>query len=114
MKKSISYTIALLGFLSAANFAFAEMVTFGGTLFLDRSYIIGRLYIGKDNNIAVKIYAGHGLSDFEANFICIDKWQEEKVIKATRGIADYINGNKDIDPFKMLSQAGLSGCKSGE
>lgn len=114
MKKSISYTIALLWFLSAANFTFAEMVTFGGTLFLDRSSIVGRLYIGKDNNIAVKIRAGHGLSDFEANFICTDKWQEEKVIKATRSIADYINNNTDIDPFKMLSQAGLSGCRSGE
>jgi len=114
MKKWISYAVVLLWFLSAANFAFAEMVTFGGTLFVDRSSIVGRLYVGKENNIAVKIHAGHGLSDFEANFICTDKWQDEKVIKTTRSIADYINENKDIDPFKMLSQAGLSGCKSGE
>ena len=111
--KATLLPVALLVLVIAANFAFAEMITFGGTLFLDRSSIVGRLYIGKDNHIAVKIYAGHGLSDFEANFICTDKWQEEKVIKSTRSIADYINTNNDIDPFKMLSHAGLSGCKPG-
>lgn len=114
MKRSIAYTLVLLWVLIAANFAFAEMITFGGTLFVDRSSIVGRLYIGKDNNIAVKIYAGHGLSEFGANFICSDKWNEEKVIKATRNIADYINNNKEINPFKMLSNAGLAGCKSAE
>ncbi len=100
----------------AVHFVSAEMITFGGTLFVDRSSIVGRLFMGKDNNITVRIYAGHGLSDFEAIFYCQDKWQEEKVIKVTRSIADYINNNnnKDIDPFKMLSHAGLSGCKPGQ
>ena len=108
------FTIVLLSLVIAAPFALAEMITFAGTLFVDRSSIVGRLYKGKDDNIAVKIYAGHGLSDFESNFNCTDKWQEEKVIKATRSIADYINDNKDIDPFKMLSHAGLSGCKPSQ
>ncbi len=107
-------SVVLLWPVIAASFAFAEMITFGGTLFVDRSSIVGRLYIGKDNHIAVKIYVGHGLSEFEANFICTEKWHEEKVIKSTRSIADYINGNNDIDPFKMLTHAGLSGCKPGQ
>jgi len=114
MKKSILYPVVIMGLVVCADFAFAEMVTFGGTLFVDRSSIVGRLYIGKDNNIAVKIYAGHGLNEFGANFICSDKWNEDKVIRATRSIADYINSNNDINPFKMLSHVGLSGCKSGE
>ena len=112
--KSTIFTIILLWFLILSNFAFAEMVTFGGSIFLDRSAIVGRLYIAKDNNIGVKIFAGHGLSDFSANFICSDKWNDEKVSKATRSISDYINNNSDINPFKMLSNAGLSGCKLGE
>ncbi len=110
----MAYALILLWLLFTANLALAEIVTFGGSLFVDRSSIVGRLYIGKDNHIAVKINAGHGLSDFEANFTCADKWEEEKVIKATRSIADYINNNKDIDPFKMLSHAGLSGCRPGK
>jgi len=56
---------------------------------VDRSSIVGRLYIGKDNNIAIKVYAGHRLSEFGATFICSDKWNEEKVIKSTRSFADY-------------------------
>jgi len=110
----MAYALTLLWLLITANFALGEMVTFGGTLFVDPSSIIGRLYIGKDKNIAVKIHVGHGLSDFESNFICTDKWQEQKVIKTTRSIADYINNNKTIGPFKMLSYAGLSGCKHGQ
>ena len=115
-KKSLTTlsTVTPLLLVIAAHFAFAEMVTFGGTLFVDRSSIIGRLYKGKDENIAVKIYAGHGLSDFESTFSCTDKWQEEKVIRATRSIADYINSKREIDPFKMLSHAGLAGCKPGQ
>ena len=108
------FIVILLWLLMAADSAFAEMITFGGTLFADRSNIFGRLYLGKDHHIAVKIYIGHGLGEFEANLTCTDKWHEEKVIKATRSIADYINKNNDIDPFKMLSSAGLSGCKPGE
>jgi len=114
MKKWTSHALVFLGCLVIPHLAFAEMITFGGTLFADRSSIIGRLYMGKENYIAVKIYAGHGLSDFEVNLICTDKWHEEKVIKATRSIADYINKNNDINPFKMLSNAGLSGCKPAQ
>jgi len=42
---------------------------------------------------------------------CEDKWDWEKVGKASNAIATYINKNNDIELIKMLKGAGLSNCK---
>lgn len=116
MQKMIVYTgVFLLSFIIADS-VLAEMVTFSGRWIVDRSNITSVLSPVREtpsskDKIRVIIHVVPGISGWEFRFSCEDNWDFEKVKSASKSIANYINKNNDIDPFKMLSDAGLSGCK---
>ena len=102
----------LLLLFTVADSVFADMVTLGGMWIIDRSNILCRLYTEKpDYKILVMINLGFTINSPKLTISCDDKFEQGKVEKASKSIANYINKNDDIDPLKMLSNAGLSNCK---
>jgi len=113
--------IASFLLLIDTNITNAEIVTFGKRFFADRSTIRGELYTTSKElgeTIGVNVALGEPkvvtisgvVTSFVLQFRCKDKWNWEKAEKAANSIAQHINKNNNIDPLKMLSEAGLSGC----
>jgi len=95
----------LLTFLISSP-SYAEIVVFAKKYFVDRTLINGELQKYKGSKVQVNIYIGN----FVMTFRCDSKWNLEQVARASNSIRNYINRNDDIDPLKMLADAGLSGC----
>jgi len=115
MKKKILYAAVFLMSFAIADSALSEMVTFGGIFVIDRSHIYIKLIqirekTSDEGKIQVNIILGM-MGEAGWALRCEDKWDYEKVKKASNSIATYINKNNDIEILKMLSNAGLSGCK---
>ena len=90
--------------------SYADTVTIGKRYFADRSIIMGSLY-SSGGKIQVEICIASGLREWYLEFSTEDKWDWKKVENASKAIRKYINKNDDIDPFKMLTKAGLTGVK---
>jgi hypothetical protein len=96
--------------LIIANCAFAETVVFARRYVVDRSNIIVD-FNAVQEKIHVSLAFASGMAAVEIKFSSEDKWDWEKVHNASKAVARYINKNSDIDPFKMLTEAGLTGLK---
>lgn len=112
MKKVMMFAISAFMFF-VANPIFSDTVTFAKRYFVDRASIVGEIYSSGDNKgdkIQIRMVIG-GPFGLKIKFSCEDKWDWGKVARASKSIRKYINEKDDINPIKMLSEAGLSGCK---
>jgi len=107
MKKYILLCATLLLTFQISNPSYAEIVVFAKRYFVDRTLINGELQKYTGSKVQVNIYIGKSVMMFR----CDSKWNLEQVARASNRIRNYINQNDDIDPLKMLAEAGLLGCK---
>ena len=85
----------------------AETVKLSDEYFGDRSMISGTVF-SNGGKIAVKINVGTGMAGWVLTFYTADKAEPDKIKNITKFISQYINKNNDIDPIKMLTEAGLT------
>ncbi len=108
MKKIICASVFLL-FFGFVNAAWADMITIydGRGMYTvgNRSSAFLGFSVHSDKRNQIIVTFG------TEPYLCQDKWDREKAHKAANSIANYIDKNNDIDILKMLSEAGLSGCR---
>ncbi len=107
MKRHLLFCATLLLTFLISSPSYAEIVVFAKKYFVDRSLINGELSRHTGDMVQVDIYIGKAVMIFR----CDNKWNLEKVARASNGIRNYINQHDEIDPLKMLSNAGLLSCK---
>ncbi len=106
MKKHLLLCAAILLTFLISSPSYADIIVFAKRYFVDRSLINGELRKYTGGKVQVDISIGKAVMIFR----CDNKWNLEKVAKASNSIRNYINQNDDIDPLKMLAKAGLLGC----
>ncbi|PIE59380.1 MAG: hypothetical protein CSA32_04110 [Desulfobulbus propionicus] len=115
MKKGISYLV-LLAFLTINNsFALAEMIQVNGRYFVEKSTVEGYFYStgDKENFVVLNIIFGKITINgprFSQEFICKEKWEWDKIKKATNGIVEHINKRDNVDFAEMLGDLGFKKC----
>jgi len=107
MKKHLLFCATLLLTFLISSPSYAEIVVVAKRYFVDRSLIYGELSRYTGDRVQVDINIGKAVMLFR----CDNKWNLDQVARASTYIRNYINQHDDIDPLKMLSNAGLLGCK---